>query len=669
MLHSATTDSAEGQAGQFQAGDPLPTSLESFGARIQATELGMFRSRVSNGNVLDCNERIAEILGYESREDCLERYRFDLHYGSTASRMQVIELLADEASHAFESEARRVDGDTVWLEVRAQADMAADVIECASVDITERKRAQLALQASEDNLRRLSEMTSDCCWVTSRKLDGTEKREWIAGSFERLTGYTHEEFSDIGREGLVHPDDFARAMEIVAHQWEVSGIVETEIRIITKAGQTRWLRERTRTVNCDDVLRMYGATRDVTESKESERALKGSSRMYRLLAEEQLFILDHMADFVYRHDRKGVFYYFSPAAERITGYPIDELYGHYSDLLTDAPSTQDAIRFTEHALRTGEEMPPYPVEIWHRDGTRRTLEINEQPFFEGGEVAGIIGVARDITARIEAENARGRAEQQLAQYREHLEELIDERTRELDESREQLREQKRLASLGTLAAGIAHEINNPLGAILMSTEAILRRIDDPASAARVRQYLESIKAECKRGGRIVRGVLQFSREEVGALEMGDYAAVVGAACRHNGRLAEDRDVAIEVEGPEQELPLPAFAISVTGLEQALGNLIANAVQASCSGDVVRVCFDGDESEVRTRVIDRGHGMVADHAARVFDPFFTTRQIEGGSGLGLSIAHGIIEQHRGTISVNSTVGEGTTMCVVLPIAPE
>ena len=137
------------------------------------------------------------------------------------------------------------------------------------------------------------------------------------------------------------------------------------------------------------------------------------------LAEEK-FIFSHTKDFVYRHDTKGVFNYISPSIEQITGYTADDWKTHYSTYFTDNPDNKKAVEYTEEALRTGKEYPAYQLEIYHKDGRRIYLEVKEQPFFENGRVAGIVGVARNISERKRAEEALLEAERR---FRDTLEDI------------------------------------------------------------------------------------------------------------------------------------------------------------------------------------------------------------------------------------------------------
>ncbi len=149
--------------------------------------------------------------------------------------------------------------------------------------------------------------------------------------------------------------------------------------------------------------RLILIARDVTDQKRAEEARRESEARLRSLAEEQGMILEHSSDFVYRHDTEGVFNYLSPAVEQITGRTPEEWKRHYSSYMTDHPDNAQVYAYTEQTLRTGKQSPPYLVEVFHRDGHRVMLEVNERAYFEGDRIAGIVGVARDVTERVRAE--------------------------------------------------------------------------------------------------------------------------------------------------------------------------------------------------------------------------------------------------------------------------
>ncbi len=256
------------------------------------------------------------------------------------------------------------------------------------------------------------------------------------------------------------------------------------------------------------------------------------------------------------------------------------------------------------------------------------------------------------------------AEEELARHRQHLEELVAERTRQLDESREKIRQSERLASIGTLAAGIAHEINNPIGMMLLAAQIgqEARRRGDSDSL--VDESLAKIIHNAERCGRIVKSVLQFARQEKTEKWVDDLNAIVEHAVTVLQPYAEKRGASLTCQLAEN---LPGVTINPLEIEQVFLNLFRNAVESGDRDTRVVVRTEATEDTVRIIVKDNGRGMNAEQKQHLFDPFYTTRQREGGTGLGLSIVHGIVTDHGGTVTVESQEGAGSTFTVELPIS--
>lgn len=223
---------------------------------------------------------------------------------------------------------------------------------------------------------------------------------------------------------------------------------------------------------------------------------------------------------------------------------------------------------------------------------------------------------------------------------------------------EKLRQTERLTSLGTLAAGIAHEINNPLASVVMTAQLLRKRQLDPNTD----QMLADLIEDARRCGRIVRNVQRFARQEPSERKPVNINSVVRAA-EELGR-AETKRAGVQTHLELAE-DLPVVLGDATELEQVLVNLIANAAHASQAGQQVLIRTALMGRSVRLTVHDEGRGMPPEVKRHAFDPFYTTRSREGGTGLGLSIAHGIIEDHGGTIQIASELGRGTTITIVLP----
>ncbi len=248
--------------------------------------------------------------------------------------------------------------------------------------------------------------------------------------------------------------------------------------------------------------------------------------------------------------------------------------------------------------------------------------------------------------------------------------VIDERERAgMRESKAQpscLRHTERLAVIGTLAAGIAHEINNPTGAILLAAKNALAHLGRPGGEEVAGRCLRDIVRSARRCAGIVRSVLQLARQE--PLER--WEADLNHAVRHAVEQAEPyaraRGAVVEFHAGTD---VPPVVFNPLGIEQVVVNLIHNACEAGSGGGVwVRVSTLRSERGVQICVSDNGRGLAREEIEKIFDPFFTTRRQEGGTGLGLSVAHGIVVQHGGTIWVESEPGRGCRITVELPLTP-
>jgi len=219
----------------------------------------------------------------------------------------------------------------------------------------------------------------------------------------------------------------------------------------------------------------------------------------------------------------------------------------------------------------------------------------------------------------------------------------------------------RLASLGTFAAGVAHELNNPLGTILLAAEEARACVHDSEVTARA---LDDIADDAKRAARIVRSVLRFAKEEPTERSRVDLRDCVERALARTRPYCRERGVALELRSAPIPLEIVANA---TEIEQLVQNLVSNAAEACDRDRRIRVEVDLDGAEVTLTIADEGRGMTSTEIEHAFDPFYTTRSREGGSGLGLSICHGIVQTHDGGIEIESAPGYGTRVRVRLPRA--
>jgi signal transduction histidine kinase len=224
---------------------------------------------------------------------------------------------------------------------------------------------------------------------------------------------------------------------------------------------------------------------------------------------------------------------------------------------------------------------------------------------------------------------------------------------------------EKLASVGTLAAGVSHEINNPIGVIANKVQILRYRVQDRDPPEALLGELDVIDKHARRIAQITAGLLQFSREAPFELRPVDVTQLL----REAADLVRVPFAGAEVDLAIASRPLPPeleLRGSANHLLQVLINLLLNAKDASPRGSVVTLGNDVDDRDLCIWVEDHGCGIAADQLPKIFDPFFTTKDVDKGTGLGLAISHGIIERHEGRIDVATEVGRGTTFRVVLPL---
>ncbi|HKN85886.1 MAG TPA: ATP-binding protein [Nitrospiraceae bacterium] len=267
--------------------------------------------------------------------------------------------------------------------------------------------------------------------------------------------------------------------------------------------------------------------------------------------------------------------------------------------------------------------------------------------------------ARELQSRQRAEEEVRRL---LAETREREQSLRVKQT--------QLVQAAKLASIGELATGVAHELNNPLNNISLFVHNALDRLqglpagpDDEASRATMQ--LQAALEQVDRAAKIIRHLRTFAREA--SLERGPVClpTVLNAALSF---VAEELRLQMVTVTKSFESSMPVVCGSQTQLEQVFVNLLTNARDAVAKSDTRRIELKTEvrSEDVDVQVIDTGSGMGSDTISRIFDPFFTTKEVGQGTGLGLSIAYGIIKEHQGSITVKSSPGVGTCMTVRLPL---
>lgn len=518
---------------------------------------------------------------------------------------------------------RREDPDILDL-VRVIAGQIGGALGNAAALQTERRRA-------------------DRIWTHSRDLmvvvDPEGMFRSVSPSWTRILGHAANDV--IGRhfQDFMVPEDVAPSTQALAQAIADGELTSYENRFITADGGHRRIEWHTALEG--DLVYAYG--RDITERRLTEEALSQSQEQFRHLVQG---VTDYA---IYLIDEEGHVSSWNEGARRIKGYEPAEIIGeHFSRFYTDEDR---AAGEPKRALETARSEGRFLAEGWRvrKNGERfRASVVIDAIRDDQGNPIGFAKITRDITER-------------------------EETQRELELAREALFQSQKMEAIGQLTGGVAHDFNNLLMAILGSLELLEKRLpDEPA----MRRLLSNAFEGAQRGATLTQRMLAFARRQELKVDQVDVSRL----------LAGMGDLVQRSIGPEWpisiNLPpgLPAIRADANQLEMALLNLIVNARDAMPSGGAIGVSATYEVvtgpsaglpngAYVRLVVADSGAGMSAETLRRATEPFFTTKGVGKGTGLGLPMVHGMAQQTGGTFELQSTVGEGTRAILWLPVDAE
>lgn len=410
----------------------------------------------------------------------------------------------------------------------------------------------------------------------------------------------------------------------------------------------------------------------------------------RISLEQLANILDITEDGVITTNARREIVLFNRGAAVLFGYTAEEALGRPIDLLLPErfrarhPEQMDAFaRAPAPARLMGARREVFGL---RKDGSEFPAEVSISKSGTGPDLL-FTAIVRDATerkryeaaqrelehlrAQAELAEAQARADAQLSETARQREQALAElqaKTEELRATTQQLWQAAKLAGVGELAASIAHELNNPLGTVSLRVEGLLARTppDDPR-----RRPLEVVESEVERMARLVANLLQFSRAGRDQVSTVDVCEEVSKTAELIGHHLRKRGVHV---APEFAPGVPPIHADRQHLRQVFLNLFTNAVDAMPNGGrlVPRVrsgTLPGGRPAVVIEVTDTGVGIPADLLDRVTEPFFTTKEEGQGTGLGLAICRRIVQQHHGTLEVESAAGAGTTIRLTLPTRPD
>jgi PAS domain S-box-containing protein len=594
---------------------------------------------------LTVNNAAVQAYGY-SRDEFLAMTIKDIRPAEDVPRLlENISVVTDGLNLAGNWRHIKKDGSIIDVEITSHTltyrGRAAELV--MAYNISARKEIEKALRRSEDRYRAVSELTSDFAYAFRVEPDGQLLTEWVTGALDRITGFSATELRQRGGwSSLLLPEDLPVAEGQLAALLQGKPSV-VEYRIVTKNGEIRWMCDHARPAWDATEMRttyIFGAVRDITDRKQADTKIKESQTTL-------LNILDSIAATIYVADMgtHEILFMNQYMKESFGGNFIGQIcwqaFRHGTRpcdfctnprLLDEAGNPSGVVIWEGQNPVTGRWYVNYDRAIVWMDGRRVRLQV-----------------ATDITKIKELEAERSKTEAQL-------------------------RQSQKMEAIGTLAGGIAHDFNNILSAIIGYTELSMLEVEDNSP---LRQNLEQVFQAGKRARDMVKQILAFSRQS--DLERKPIAVnpVVKEALK---MLRASLPTTIEIRQDMADNS-PIIEADASQLHQVLMNLSTNAAHAMrAEGGVLEVQVGQQEvvswatsphAELRPggylklSVRDTGHGIPKENLSRIFDPYFSTKDKSEGTGLGLAVVQGIIKAHGGAITVESTVGKGTTFDIYLP----
>jgi PAS domain S-box-containing protein len=597
------------------------------------------------------NQRLTEICGI-SVADHIGRTVRETVPQVAAQVEQLIQTIVDTGMPVTGVEVRgqRVDklnADHVWITNWHPSKNARGKVIGVNVvaeDITDRKRAeavlaasQKALRESESRFRELADSISQFAWTA----DPTGRRYWFNKRWLEYTGTTIEEVQGWGWRSVHHPDHVERVVEGIRQCFAKGTSWEDTFLLRGRDGNYRWFLSRALPIRNEsgEVVRWFGTNTDITEQVEAEKALRELNETLEQRVEEatreRVQIWNVSQDLLLVADIDGRYLGVNPAWNAVLGWSEAELLGKSSQWLLH-PDDRERTRAETSRLASGKVTERLETRFRRKDGSYRWLS------WKAVQAQGrIYAMARDVTDLKDAENKLRSARLELAQT-------------------------SRRTSLSAMVAAIAHEIRQPLGAIVTNAGAGLRWLNRATpDLEEVRDAFKHIVADGHRASEVIQSIRSmFTEGEHPGIPTDANELIRETIAIASGELDAAR-VTIELELAEK---LPLISAHRGQLQQVVLNIVTNAADSMRGIDdrerMLRVrSRPFDSNGIALSVQDSGTGIDPQNIERIFDTFFTTKA--NGMGMGLAICRSIVEAHGGNLSVSPGVPHGSVFHIVLP----
>jgi PAS domain S-box-containing protein len=628
-----------------QAEEALRQSEEKYRTILENIEDGYHEVNLA-GSFTFFNESFREIMGYTSDELMGMNYR---HYAADEENARKV-FLAYNKIFKTGKPARRLEWDIIRKDgKRRTVEVSASLILDAEGhptgfrgivrDTTKRMIAERKLRESESRQKAILSNIPDIAWLKDRESRFIAVNE----TFGKACGVQPDQL--VGKTDLdIWPQELAERYRVDDREVMQSGLRKrVEEPLINKEGSAAWI-ETIKTPIWNEKGEIIGTTgiaRDITERKKAEDALRESEERYRTLIQtspDAIAVADlYLMITMVNQESLAVFRYEKP----------EDMIGRNIFDFIKKEEHQRAVDHIRRLMETG-HIENIEYAVLRKDGSTVTVEVRASLIKDSqGNPSLILIVARDITERKQAEDALKKA------------------YKDLQETKERLIQAGRLAAIGNLASGAAHEIRNPLN--IMSLRLQMLEVTGKAVDDNVRKTIHTCNAQITRITRILEGLDDFSRISEIRKTREDLNEIVEETMTSQAGRLKDEGVTAEIRYGED---IPLLMMDKEKMVTVINHLVSNAMDAMKERETKKLGIStgktpGEES-IRIVVSDTGHGIKEADRARIFDPFFTTKDPDKGKGLGLSIAYRIISDHGGTIRAENNEQGGATFIIELPV---